>query len=135
MKEMIKRCLSLGFSLSVVVLAGFRYVKGPVGGTEASGKFLRKAPGPLDRAPEPPKTSPATTFTGTVVRDRGRFALREEDGSLYPLDSTGRAWPFEGEDVKILGQVDGATKMLHIVAIETVEDAMEPAQQRRAEAV
>jgi hypothetical protein len=135
MKEMIKRCLSLGFSLSVIVLAGIRYIKAPLGGNDAPGKLPRKLLEPQVKAPEPPKVLPSTTFTGTVVRDRGRFALLEKDGSLYPLDSTGKAWPFEGEDVTVLGHVDGASKMLHILAIEVVEDAMEPTSSIRAEAV
>jgi hypothetical protein len=47
---------------------------------------------------------------------------------MYALDSVGRAWPFEGEDVTISGYVDQASGLLHICAIEAVDDL-------RAEAV
>ncbi len=67
-------------------------------------------------------------FSGTVVRDGSRFALRDHKGGLFALDSTGRAWPFEGEDVEVRGYMDDASKLLHICAIEAVEDL-------RAEAV
>jgi hypothetical protein len=69
-----------------------------------------------------------STFCGTVVRDGGRFALREFDGTLFALDSTGRAWPFEGEDVSISGYFNPDSRLLHICSIAAVDDM-------RAEAV
>jgi hypothetical protein len=63
-----------------------------------------------------------------VVRDGGRFALREFDGTLFALDSTGRAWPFEGEDVSISGYFSPDSRLLHICSIAAVDDM-------RAEAV
>jgi hypothetical protein len=71
---------------------------------------------------------PMSTFSGTVVRDGSRFALREADGTLCGLDSAGRAWSFEGEDVRITGYVNPESKLLHICAIEEVDG-------QRAEAV
>ena len=56
------------------------------------------------------------------------FILREFDGDLYALDSTGLAWPFEGEDVLISGYLNPDSGLLHICAIEEMEDL-------RAEAV
>jgi len=75
--------------------------------------------------PERPSLS---SFSGTVVRHGSRFALREFDGDLYALDSTGLAWPFEGEEVLISGYLNSDSGLLHICAIEEVEDL-------RAEAV
>lgn len=68
------------------------------------------------------------SFIGTVVRDGGRFALRDATGALFALSSTGRAWSFEGEDVRVTGQLDPTGTILHIHAIHCIDDL-------RAEAV
>jgi hypothetical protein len=79
--------------------------------------------------PAPTSSTPLLTkFSGTVIRDGSRFALRDHDGALFALDSTGRAWPFEGEDVEVRGYLNDASKLLHICAIEAIDDL-------RAEAV
>ncbi len=124
MKEMMKRCLSLGASLTVVFLTGRM--------RSSSGQQLSSPapnPGPvLEPAPQQALSLPPATLSGTIVRDGGRFALRDFEGALYALDSTGRAWPFEGEEVRVTGYLDGASRMLHVCAIEEIEDL-------RAEAV
>lgn len=65
--------------------------------------------------------SSATTviFSGTVVRNGERFALREIAGTLYPLDSAGSARSWEGEDVRVTGKLDLGTRLLHVDAIES----------------
>ena len=84
---------------------------------------------PVPPPPTPPlELPPLSSFSGTVVRDGSRFALRESDGTLFALDSTGRAWPFEGEEVTIAGYFNLESKLLHICAIEAIDDL-------RAEAV
>ena len=132
MKEMVKRCLSLGSSLSFV-FTGLRRTNVPA---ETSWE-VRKAAEPAPAPPPPTKASktssiperpPVSNFCGTVVRDGGRFALREFDGTLFALDSTGRAWPFEGEDVTISGYFNPDSRLLHICSIAAVDDM-------RAEAV
>jgi len=69
-------------------------------------------------APVPMAAAPTVTFSGTVVRNGPRFALRETAGVLYPLDSAGRAWAFEGEDVRVTGKLDLNTRLLYVDAIE-----------------
>ena len=124
MKEMIQRCLSLGFTLSVM-FAGARR-------TTAQGNELPKEPVSLPLPPPAPTVMPErpslSSFSGTVVRHGTRFALREFDGDLYALDSTGLAWPFEGEEVLISGYLNADSGLLHICAIEELDDL-------RAEAV
>jgi hypothetical protein len=66
----------------------------------------------------PMAAAPTVTFSGTVVRNGPRFALRETAGVLYPLDSAGRAWAFEGEDVRVTGKLDLNTRLLYVDAIE-----------------
>jgi hypothetical protein len=69
-------------------------------------------------APANMAAAPTVTFSGTVVRNGPRFALRETAGVLYPLDSAGRAWAFEGEDVRVTGKLDLSTRLLYVDAIE-----------------
>jgi hypothetical protein len=128
MKEMMKRCLSLGASLSVVVLMRMRgiSISGPSNATIAKDPELpvppRPVPAPIAQLP------PTANFSGTVVRDGSRFALRKHDGTLHGFDSAGRAWPFEGEDVSVAGYIHPESKLLHICSIEAIDDL-------RAEAV
>lgn len=65
-----------------------------------------------------PVAAPTVMFSGRVVRNGPVFALRETAGVLYPLDSAGRAWPFEGEDVRVTGKLDLSTRLLYVDAIE-----------------
>ncbi len=131
MKDMMKRCLSLGFSLSIVVLMRIRGVNLAAPGVSN----LAKMPA-LPPPPTPPRLTsgpmvempPISTFSGTVVRDTSRFALRQADGTLVGFDSAGRAWSFEGEDVKVTGYLHPESRLLHICAIEEVDGV-------RAEAV
>lgn len=86
---------------------------------------LSKEPAPVPMPSPTPlvPTRPAlSTFSGTVVRHGTRFALRELDGDLYALDSTGLAWPFEGEQVLISGYLNPDSGLMHICAIEEVDD-------------
>ena len=119
MNAMLKRFMLFGSSLSMGVSTGLRWRKAPQVDNQASGKT------PEEDRELPPASQPTTvaTLRGTVIRSGERFALRVADGALYPLDSTGRAWPFEGEDVQVTGNLEGATQMIHIVAIESVDDA------------
>ena len=73
---------------------------------------------PTTMAPANMAAAPTVTFSGTVVRNGPRFALRETAGVLYPLDSAGRAWAFEGEDVRVTGKLDLNTRLLYVDAIE-----------------
>ena len=122
MKEMMKRCLSLSFSLPVIVLTGFRARKTSAGPSPTSAPPLAASPVPM------PELRPMVGFTGTVVRDGSRFALRDATGALFALNSTARAWSFEGEDVQVTGQLDTTGTVLQIHAIHAIDDL-------RAEAV
>ncbi|HKF45931.1 MAG TPA: DUF5818 domain-containing protein [Terracidiphilus sp.] len=133
MKSDIKRCLFVSFSLILAALTVRRFgqeleIAGGVGKPDSK-------PGP-DAAPsiEPDKsvspvltgTAPrpfsatTVTFNGTVMRKGSRFVLRETAGEFYPLESAGRAWCYEGEDVRVTGKIDLSTRLLHVDAIELV---------------
>ena len=126
MTEIMKRCLSLGFALPVIFAGGARRTSQRPNGISPQ----PKEPGaiPMPSPAHVPERPSLTSFSGTVIRHGTRFALREGDGDLYALDSTGLAWPFEGEEVRISGYLNPGSGLLHICAIEEVDDL-------RAEAV
>jgi hypothetical protein len=59
-------------------------------------------------------------FTGTIVKDGEVLVFRDESGKLYRLSSQAKAKPFEGKPVKVKGQLEEATGLLHVDSIEKV---------------
>jgi hypothetical protein len=123
MKEMMKRCLSLGFSLPIIVLTGMRSRKQLVPASSLPAPSPQATPQPSPTpVPSPPEFRPLVSFCGTVIRDGSRFALQDATGALFALQSTGRAWPFEGEEVQVAGYLDPTGTVLQIQAIHAIED-------------
>jgi hypothetical protein len=141
MKSGIKRSLFVGISMALVALTVRRYNRdadidvgaerphNPGGSHETDKVDHSGVPAPiLGDQPgrilprRPAMVAPTVTFSGTVVRNGPRFALRETAGVLYPLDSAGRAWAFEGEDVRVTGKLDLDTQLLYVDAIEPAEE-------------
>ena len=129
MKNLYKRWLIMGLSMSIFALAGMRrklesQIDGDIGDTYGGpDQFPDPRVRPANVVPMPdsrPISATTVTFSGTVMRNGSRFVLRETGGVLYTLDSTGRAWPFEGEDVRVTGKLDTSTSLLHVDAIETM---------------
>jgi hypothetical protein len=134
MKSVFKRFLLLGISLSIAVLVATQsWEKGEAeAGTSDDGDGSAEPAPPADLpqpAPSPaelktipfkPLAGTTVTFSGTVIRRESLFALRETAGILYTLDSAGRALAFEGEDVRVTGQLDTTTRMLHIDDIQSM---------------
>ena len=65
-----------------------------------------------------PGQANAESFTGTVVRNGDTYALRDSSGAVYGLDDAQRVGPFEGESVKVTGQLDGQAKVIHVRSIQ-----------------
>lgn len=129
MKSVFKRFLLLGISLSVAVLVATQDAEKPEGGANGAAETPDQIPDrDLDPVAEPlkaplpfkPLAGTRVTFSGTVVRAGSSFALRETAGVLYLLDSAGRAWPFEGNSVRVTGQLDTTTRLLHIDDIQSM---------------
>jgi len=87
---------------------------------------------PQQQQPQPDQAQPqqpqpdqsqakSATFTGTVVKNGEQFALRDSSGSVYTLDDSQRAKPFEGKTVKVTGQLDEQAKVIHVESIVGVE--------------
>jgi hypothetical protein len=125
MKTLYRRWLIVGLSMSIFVLDRLRRsLESKVQADLVAARNPNRSKHPVATPLATPLTTPGAattvTFSGTVIRDGGRFALRETAGVLYTLDSTGRAWPFEGEDVRVTGHFDTATSLLHVDDISSM---------------
>ena len=121
MKEIMKRCLSLGASFSVINLMRTRRINPPAQTSSRGVESPERAPGPVPVPTPLAQVPPSSIFFGTVVREASRFALQEADGTLHGLDSAARAWSFEGEEVAITGYVHPESRLLHVCSIEAVD--------------
>lgn len=71
-----------------------------------------------DQAQPNPDSARSTTFTGIVMKDGEQYVLRDSSGSVYKLDDSSRAQSFEGKTVKVTGQLDPNSKLIHVDTIE-----------------
>lgn|ERR1700676_2926976 len=121
MKTLYRRWLIVGLSMSIFVLEALRRsLDSKVQADLAAARDPDRSRNPAGTALATSASATTVTFSGTVIRNGGRFALRETAGVLYTLDSTGRAWPFEGEDVRVTGHFDAATHLLHVDDISSM---------------
>jgi hypothetical protein len=121
MKTLYRRWLIVGLSMSIFVLERLRRsLESKVAADLAAARNPERSRKSARKAIATPTAATTVTFSGTVIRNGGRFALRETAGVLYTLDSTGRAWPFEGEDVRVTGHFDAATELLHVDDISSM---------------
>ena len=69
--------------------------------------------------PSQAQQQPSTqSFTGTIVKDGGKFLLKVSETSAYQIDDQQKARLYEGKQVKIAGSLDPKNNMLHITSIE-----------------
>jgi hypothetical protein len=129
MKNLYRRWLIVGLTMSIFALANLRrklesQIERSIGAVPrtppASNGEAKPAPPVQPISDGRPSNATTVTFSGTVIRSGGRFALLETGGILYMLDSTGRAWPYEGEDVRVTGKLDTTTHLLHVDDIEAM---------------
>jgi hypothetical protein len=88
-------------------------------------KPIQQPPQATDQQPVPPSKSQAQpqppaaqTFTGTVVKDAGRYLLKVTKTTVYQLDDQAKAKQYEGKQVKIEGTLDANGNSLHVTSIE-----------------
>jgi Protein of unknown function (DUF5818) len=61
------------------------------------------------------------TFTGTVIKNADKFMLSDSAGKLsYGLDDQGKAGPYEGKKVQVIGTLDLATNTIHVESIQEI---------------
>ena len=61
----------------------------------------------------------AETFFGTILKNGDNYVLSDPaTKSMYALDNSKKASPFEGVTVKVTGTLDMASNLIHIDTIE-----------------
>jgi hypothetical protein len=78
--------------------------------------------------PQPPVDQPSAdqsllkpvVLTGTVVKNKSDYFLRDTGGTLYQLDAPEKAQPFKGKTVKVSGKLEANTSLVHIDSIVTL---------------
>jgi hypothetical protein len=60
----------------------------------------------------------AQAFHGTVVREGLNYMLRDSSGEEYRLDAMSSAQAFEGRPVKVSGQLEESSRLIHVQEIE-----------------
>ncbi|HSY63073.1 MAG TPA: DUF5818 domain-containing protein [Terriglobales bacterium] len=60
-----------------------------------------------------------SSFSGTVVKAGGKYVLKTADAN-YQLDDQDKAKQFVGQQVKINGNLDSSTSMIHIADISPI---------------
>jgi hypothetical protein len=72
--------------------------------------------------PEPSpdaKTDPAVhTVTGSISKEGDAYVLKVSDTTSYKLDDQGKAKEYEGQKVRVTGQVDLKNDQIHVQKIE-----------------
>lgn len=59
-----------------------------------------------------------STFTGTIVKAGDTYALQTSSGTVYKLDDSSQARQFAGKEVKVVGQLNPESRVIHVSSIE-----------------
>jgi hypothetical protein len=57
---------------------------------------------------------------GTIMTDRGRYALKAPSGSEYQLDDQQKARQYDGKEVKLSGTLDENRHSINVASIELI---------------
>jgi hypothetical protein len=61
------------------------------------------------------------TFAGTVAKQGDQYVLHDSSGETFALDDAERVRPYEGKTVKVTGQLDQRSKVIHVESIVGAE--------------
>lgn len=61
------------------------------------------------------------TFTGTIVKKAGKYCLQDQSGQTYKLDDTEGARAYAGKSVKVTGQLDQQSMVIHVQNIQSAQ--------------
>lgn len=113
----IHRPLVLGLSACALTMMGASVWGLPIGGLTATPMpVLQEPQQQQDQAK--PDDAKFMSFTGTVIKQGEKYALRDSSGMVYQLDDALRAQPFEGKSVTVIGHLDAQNKTIHVDRIE-----------------
>lgn len=67
-----------------------------------------------------PQTQPAQTqsFTGKIVKDGGKYVLKVASNSTFQLDEQDGMKQYEGQEVRVIGNLDKDSNTIRVVKIE-----------------
>ena len=65
-----------------------------------------------------PDPAQSRSFTGTIVRDKSQYLLRDESGKAWKVDDPDRVKSYEDKRVRINGRLDPDGKTIHIDSVE-----------------
>jgi len=67
-----------------------------------------------------PQTQPAQTqsFTGKIVKDGGKYVLKVASNNTYQLDEHSGVKQYEGQEVRVVGNLDKDSNTIRVVKIE-----------------
>lgn len=111
MRTTIKRDLVFGFGLCVILFVCAVAWRGPL---------LQSAPiTPSVQTGQQGQAS--STIAGTIVKSGGEYRLRDASGQIYSLDDPRNARAFDGQDVKVTGQLDEQSMSIRVEQIRGAE--------------
>ena len=63
---------------------------------------------------------PTNTFTGTVSKEPGGFTLQVSTSTSYKLDNQQQVQQYEGQRVRVTGNLDPSINLIHVDKIEPI---------------
>jgi len=58
------------------------------------------------------------TFVGTILKNGEQYLLRDSSGATFGLDDPDRASAYVGKTVKVTGELNERSKVIHVESIE-----------------
>ena len=78
-------------------------------------------PASQNAAPDAPQPDPSVhAITGSISKEGGSYVLKVSDTTSYKLDDQAKAKPFNGQKVRVVGQVDLENNQIHVQKIEPI---------------
>ena len=117
--QSLKRTLIDALVLSAIVVA----LALAWGSPFVSSTSARAQDQALPQQPQQDQSQSGTaTFTGTIVNTGEYWVLRDASGDMHRLDDAQRARQFQGETVKVVGQLDASAGVIHVESIKGAEE-------------
>ncbi|HWA96250.1 MAG TPA: DUF5818 domain-containing protein [Terracidiphilus sp.] len=110
-------CLTVGAAAGALTLASAAQ---PISGTAYPMHVMQSPQQPQMPQQQMPESQAArtSTFTGTIVKSGDTYALQTSGGTVYRLDDSSQAKQFAGKEVKVIGQLNPQTRVIHVSSIQ-----------------
>ena len=74
----------------------------------------------LPSNPQAEQQPAVQTFTGTIIKDHSKYALRVSNDTVYQLDDQQEASQYEGKEVKLIGTLDEDHHSVRVTSIQLI---------------